>query len=535
MKLNKLFLAIGAATLLSACGSDVNVTVGNNGGSGSDGGDGGNGGGAANPCAEYTYAGVTRQGEYLADGNCSYSLEFARAGKPVMADVTFEALASGGVHKFAGALEMGEDIDNSISGTVPSAGNLPVDKGGAPEGPVLFVKAGATLAFPEGSFMRINRGSQIIARGASDKPITFTSVTDIEDPNNPENARQQWGGLQLNGNGITQACTDDQRTNGTCAVQSEGVPSYYGGNNNDESSGALNYVVVKHSGFEVSEGDELNGISFYAVGGNTEVDYIQVHSTYDDGLEFFGGDVSVKHAVLTNVDDDSLDFTDGHTGIIQYALIVHEATDGNRCIEADGQSKASGTGNQEEMWHTLQPYTDVKIANMTCLTSASKESAGATHGDSEGVLFRKGFNGGLYNSIVTTYEAAGTSNELLEFDDGVPYQASQGRIAIEGNIFAGSEALKDPGTQDIDGNTTGTMAEFVANKNNATTSDLTEIQSIRNGLFSSSETLTATAVELSTVDSRFEDSGFIGAVKSDNDWTAGWTTGLDSLPSEATN
>ncbi|MEQ3696520.1 MAG: hypothetical protein ABNH02_06080 [Pseudomonadales bacterium] len=534
MKHNKIFLAVSLSTVLAACGSDVDLNVGNTVNGGDSGGDNG-GGGVTNPCSAYSLNGTTYQGDYLSDGNCSYSLEFARAGKPVMADVTFSALESGGVHKFAGALEMGQDVDNSIAGTVLSAGNAPVDQGGAPEGPVLFVNKGATLAFPEGSFLRINRGSQIIARGAVDAPITFTSIADIEDSNNSETARQQWGGLQLNGNGITQACTDDQRTNATCAVQTEGVPSYYGGNNNDESSGAINYVVVKHSGFEVSEGDELNGISFYAVGGNTEVDYVQVYSTYDDGLEFFGGDVSVSHAVLSYVDDDSLDFTDGHTGVVQYALIVHEETDGNRCIEADGQSKASGSGNQEEMWHSLTPYTDVKIANMTCLTSASDESAGGTHGDSEGVLFRKGFNGGLYNSIVTTFNATGESNELVEFDDGAPYQASQGRIELKGNIFAGSEPLKDPGTQDIDGNTIADMATFVSGNDNAVTMDLAEIQSIRSGYVSATETLGASPVTLTAIDTRFDDSGFIGAVKDGDDWTAGWTVGLDSLPAGVSN
>ena len=43
----------------------------------------------------------------------------------------------------------------------------------------------------------------------------------------------------------------------SCHVESEGRPSFYGGNDNADNSGILRYVVVKHPGFEVAPGDEL--------------------------------------------------------------------------------------------------------------------------------------------------------------------------------------------------------------------------------------------------------------------------------------
>jgi hypothetical protein len=55
--------------------------------------------------------------------------------------------------------------------------------------------------------------------------------------------------------------------------------NHYGGNNDDDSSGILEYVIVKHTGAEVGNGDELNGITFSGVGRNTVVRNLQVYST----------------------------------------------------------------------------------------------------------------------------------------------------------------------------------------------------------------------------------------------------------------
>ena len=65
--------------------------------------------------------------------------------------------------------------------------------------------------------------------------------------------------------------------------------SFYGGDYDNDSSGRMEYVIVKHTGAQVANGDELNGVSFGGVGRNTIVRNVQVYSTYDDGYEMFGG------------------------------------------------------------------------------------------------------------------------------------------------------------------------------------------------------------------------------------------------------
>jgi len=534
MKLNKIMMALSTGALLTACGGDINVSVGN----GAESVSSGSTTDTTNPCASYTQSGVSYQGTFESTGNCSYNMQFAATGHSIQSDLVFAALDNGGVHMLSGSVEVGSSINNNAGQAfdgqaAPSASSLPATQGGTPEGYVLTIEPGTTIAMPSGAFIRINRGSQIIADGTEAEPIVITSVTDILDPLNDKYAVQQWGGLQINGNGLTNTCTESQRTNNQCSIPaegSEGADAFYGGNDNAESSGILNYVIVKHSGYDVGDGDELNGITFNAVGSGTSVDYVQVLSTYDDGLEFFGGDVSVKHAIMMYVDDDSFDFSDGHTGIIQHALVIHEPTDGNRCVEANGQDDATAGSTQEEQFHSLMPYTNVKIANLTCITSGNDDG---THGDSEGVLMRVGFNGGLYNSIVTTYQAESSSNELLEFDDGVAYQAHTGAVAISGNFFGGSEFLKsqgdDAGTADNAGSALTTIAQFVAAQGgNVTTDNYNLIQSALNG-YVTAATGAAAVTNLSSIDERFDDVDHVGGVSASNDWTA-FAQGLDELP-----
>ena len=112
-------------------------------------------------------------------------------------------------------------------------------------------------------------------------------------------------------------------TGGTaeCTKEGEANSGLFGGDDPTDSSGSLKYMVVKYAGSNVDPENQLNGIAFQGVGSGTEVDYVQVHNNLDDGIEFFGGNVSARHVVLTGNADDSLDWTDGWQGSIQFLLI----------------------------------------------------------------------------------------------------------------------------------------------------------------------------------------------------------------------
>ncbi len=385
------WLVAGVAALgLSACDSgginlDVSTSVGdtinNNTGGSTD----------NNPCARYTESdGTVRRGSF--DGrNCVYGPDFASGTKPILVDLRIPFIA--GVHIFQDKLFIGNSIDNRTAGvTVPQDG----------AGPTLTIEAGNTLVWSDASdYLLINRGSRIDAQGSPTAPITLTGFTDaVSNAEGPEDV-QLWGGLVINGNGITNNCTDDQRAQGTCAVVSEGQPTFYGGNNNAESSGSLRYVVIKHAGFEVATDDELNGLTLNAVCSGTVIEFVQVYSAYDDGIEWFGGAVDVSNAILTYVKDDSLDFSDGYRGTVDTALAIHSAQDSNWCIELDNIGAARSDAGQAL---DLAPITQPTVRKLSCILSNNKAG---THGDSSGMRIRQGGRINLENSIV--YGGYGTN------------------------------------------------------------------------------------------------------------------------------
>ena len=524
MRLGMRELRVSAASIvvaaLTACGgSDININANDNSTS-TDNSVTNGGGGGANPCASYTdpASNTLRQGSF--DGtNCTYDATFVSDTSPLTVDVTIPFIS--GAHIFNEVLAVGENVD---SGPAPAGGT----------GPVLTIDAGSTLAFADDDYLLINRGSQIVAVGSPSRPITITAFADAVTGSAGQFDVSLWGGVVINGNGITSQCDDTARANDNCHELSEGKPSNFGGSDNAESSGRLEYVVVKHTGFEAAPGDELNGITFNAVGSGTVVRNIEVYSTFDDGVEFFGGAVNVENLVALYVRDDSIDFTDGYVGTVGPALVIHNPQDGNRCIEGDGDGDNLG----------LTPTTNPTIINMTCIPSNIDEPP-STHGDSEGVVLRRGARATILNSIV--YDGYGTNllaqtgNELFEIDDANTTQAAQdGELVIAGSLLVGVEATKDslPNGDDISLWVTNTgTAAYAANVGNAISADNAPAAVVFDGpnlTFFTADTFTdsaATPIAVTPVDTNGDGDTadeYIGAVTADDDWTAGWTFGLDS-------
>lgn len=510
MSLRYVWAAGLMALTLSACGGgDVNLGVATTDNSVDNGG-GNGGGGEENPCASYTEGSVVRQGDY--DGeNCTYSSSFVSATNPLTVDLTIPAIE--GVHIFEGSLFVGE----SVTSNAPAGG----------EGPTLTIEAGSTLVFTDqADYVLINRGSQIIADGTADAPIVFTSYTDaVSGTVGPEDV-QQWGGIVINGNGITNNCSDEERAADQCHVVSEGQPSTYGGNDNADNSGVLRYVVVKHTGFEVAPGDELNGVTFNAVGSGTVVENLQVYSTYDDGIEFFGGAVNVSNFVALYVRDDSIDYSDGYVGTVQNALVIQSAADGNRCVEADNIGEGRSTQGEDL---TTTPISNPILANITCIPS---NFAPGTHGDSEGLLFRQGAQVQLLDSIVFAGYGSTASNECLEVESDASLEfAAAGDSTVNTSIliceeptkgqFANTDALEEwvLGT-----NASTNGADYSFNAGNVIIADAknANVVVLEPGTFYTATEFADAAGDAFTVGSGQQ----IGAVTRAEDWTAGWTYGL---------
>ena len=461
MNRNMLFTVLAAGSFLTACESgDINIAPENS--TDNSIGDNSNntvvGGGDNTDCASITVNGEEIQGQHDAAGNCEYSDVFTGPTNPITQDITFPALPGGAAHKFRTSLFIGQTYNTQAE--LDAAG---ITQGG--DGPTMTVEPGAILAFEtRRDFIIINRGSQIIARGTPRAPITFTSLSDVEGTlpvteTDPVGARaiQQWGGIVINGFGVSNKCSYDGirgeegfgLTPGTeCSIEAEGSEgddeSQYGGDNDDDSSGILEYVVVKHTGAQVANGDELNGISFGGVGRGTVVRNLQVYSTFDDGIEMFGGSVNFENFVAVNVRDDSIDIDEGYNGTITNALVIQQQDDGDHCIEADGIGSYDSFPDTPEGEAAKQAIIDAGlnsrpvINNLTCIVSAN---ADGTHSDGSGLRLREGIWPVINNLYVVSSfgddAAGGSDNYCLRIDNPETVDAAlAGNLQINGAIFA---------------------------------------------------------------------------------------------------
>lgn len=367
----------------------------------------------------------------------------------------------------------------------------------------LTVEPGVTVFGASGNdYLVVSRGSKIEASGTESKPITFTSRQHVVSGLSAGTAGQ-WGGMILLGNASSTKCPQD---NSACALQVEGAQegAVFGGTNDADNSGTLRYVRVMHGGFEIAPDNELNGITFGGVGSGTTVEYLQVHKNADDGVEFFGGSVNAKYVVLTGIQDDSVDWDNGYRGKMQFVLVKHAAdnSDANRGIEGDGDG-GQGTA-----------YSNPIIANMTIIGNGFD----TTKTDSEGVLLRDQTNAQLYNFVVT-----GAAGECFEADlsdgDTTLLNNMNGtnnpQLVFSHSVLACKENIKNSGDFDQ-------VAWFTSQTNNTL---LDENASVLNGIYT---TNTTTPADMPAVDSFFKAVDFIGAVKdADNNWTSGWTVGLE--------
>ena len=86
----------------------------------------------------------------------------------------------------------------------------------------------------------------------------------------------------------------------TGTAKIEGGPrSEYGGLDNNDNSGALEYVRIEFSGVEYATDNEINGLTLGGVGSATILRHIQVSYCGDDSYEFFGGTVNAKYLVAS--------------------------------------------------------------------------------------------------------------------------------------------------------------------------------------------------------------------------------------------
>ena len=259
--------------------------------------------------------------------------------------------------------EYSDDI--TVEGTDVTLTGKVVIKGGA----TITIKPGTVITADASdlSYLLIEQGAKIEAVGTEAEPIIFTA-----------NSAQAgaWGGLHI--------CGKASINSGATGLSEIGDAPYGGAEDND-NSGILKYVRVEYSGTTLDPTHEANGISFYGVGSGTTVDYVEVYIGEDDGIEFFGGTVNIKHAVVYGCGDDSYDWTQGWRGKSQY-LIAIQTAGGDRGFEGDNL----GSDN------TATPYASPVFSQVTLI--------GDNEGEGYGMKLREGTKGEIKNFIVSNFD-----------------------------------------------------------------------------------------------------------------------------------
>ncbi|NBB99292.1 MAG: hypothetical protein GVY15_00300 [Bacteroidetes bacterium] len=243
----------------------------------------------------------------------------------------------------------------------------------------VFVLEGQTLNIEPGTIIKglpgsgenaaaliVARGAQIFADGnpGSDNPddadpIIFTADDDpvepgmdpSEDVGLGRDVRGLWGGVILLG---------DAELNSTPGETNiEGVPgdarTLYGGTNNDHDIGVFRFVSIRHTGTQLGNGDEIQGLTVGGVGNGSTVEFVESYASDDDGFEWFGGTINHRNMIAAWASDDSFDMDEGYRGSNQFWLAVQAGDEAGRIAEQDGGTDPeAGT-----------PYADVRVANAT--------------------------------------------------------------------------------------------------------------------------------------------------------------------------
>ena len=233
-------------------------------------------------------------------------------------------------------------VVNAGAATRVGLGN---EMGGATAtGYTLTIEPGTLVLGGDKDYLLITRNSKIDAQGTAAKPIVFRSTTWAT---TGEEQRGTWGGLVLQGKGVDFAANADNE------VLGEGGVLYYGGTDNTDNSGTLQYVVITGAGDDLDgNGNELNALTLQGVGSGTTLQYIQVDQTLDDGIEYFGGAANISHAVMSDIGDDGFDLDNGWKGSATNMLVwmSDSFTAGgageSRGIEADGYDPKDANGDK---------------------------------------------------------------------------------------------------------------------------------------------------------------------------------------------
>lgn len=331
-------------------------------------------------------------------------------------------------------------VPNSQGGELTLGGNWTCDKTYildqkiyVPSGQVLVIQPGtviksAALATPSlATALIIERGGKIIASGSQDCPIVFTAAADPVNGTYPISNKGIWGGLVILGkatNNLKLTPNGPYVPGGAgllCVADGLGViegfatnipQDRYGVNtsavavpgelssqsfDDDDNSGILRYVSIRHAGAILTVGAEINGLTLGSVGRGTSIEHLEIVSCADDNIEFFGGTVNVKYVTALFGNDDMFDWDCGWTGKAQFLFGMKGdltfSQDADNGFEADSDDQKSN----------LLPRSHPVVYNATFMGNA-KTTNSADNSGINAINAKELTEGEIYNSIFANFK-----------------------------------------------------------------------------------------------------------------------------------
>jgi len=328
-----------------------------------------------------------------------------------------------------------KDDGNGTGTTTFTANNVYVLDG------FVYVNNGQTLTIEAGTVVKgktgqgenasaliVARGGTLLASGTPTHPIIFTSVLDDLNGSVSDLDDGLWGGLIVLGDAIINSSNGEHKIEGIPDSEARAV---YGGNNDEDNSGVLRYISIRHGGTDIGDGSEINGLTLGGVGNETIIEFIEVFSNKDDGVEIFGGAPQLNNIVVAFCGDDAFDYDDGFHGKGQFWIGIQGFNRGDRLGEHDGCSEENCT----------DLLTNPNIYNATYISRHN--------GDEKQLITFRGNSGGKYANSIFYQQNTRIDIEYLTSESSYQQFLNE-ELQIANNIFYnlnGMQALKViPGT-----------------------------------------------------------------------------------------
>lgn len=435
----------------------------------------------------------------------------------------------------------------------------------------IYVPSGKTITIMPGTVIKGNTGTaanatalvvevggKIMAAGTEDCQIVFTAAADNLDGTFPIASNGQWGGVVIAGkatnnltlaaNGPFQAGVGDGKL---CVADGIGTFEGFASTNSkdqfgvtpaqfddNDNSGILRYVSIRHAGAILQVGGELNGLSLGSVGRGTQIDHIEIVSSADDGIELWGGTVNLKYCSFLFGNDDNLDWDDGWMGKAQFLFVLK--TDNTASVDADNGFEMDA----DDQKSNLLPRSHPVIYNVTMIGN-NKTTPTSDNSGPAAIRAKELTEGEIYNSVFANWrfgfnvtKALGTRTGTSEAWHNWSTTGGNGSnsLKIKCNTFTNMITK----TIAIDGNGSGTTlgsdsTQFLTTDNNIVAASIPGFD----GVFTVNNTTNAISHQvdaipnpvLSTagcpvpaVDGFFSQANYRGAFDSSGrNWLSNWT------------